>query len=226
MINCSNSGDITQRTGGDAGGVTSECKDGAMINCYNTGKITSLEQGHAAGITTTASNLVINCYNTGDVKGSVWVGGIAANESAGGKIINCYNTGNISWEENYNDYHDNNKGVGGIIGLLRSGQVINCYNSGEVTDNRPEYTGTIIGQLIYNEINSTSSCYCTAINNYSLQTEDINFNINNIGAITGDDEENINEYVTNHNNLTFDNDGITNFRRNMKSFLAKEIIII
>ena len=125
IINCYNSGEVTQ---GNMAGIVGHAKESKIIGCYNTGKIAGSGPVCAGIVAYMEKSSIINCYNTGKIT-SVFGSGNAAGGIAGEivngncKIVNCYNTGLIS---------TSGSAGGAIVGRINNGTgtnvtITNCY---------------------------------------------------------------------------------------------------
>ena len=132
VLGCTNSGAITSSKG-SVGGVAGRLQEGSyMIDCSNSGVVTNTSSNYTGGVAgalesiAAKHSLAKNCYNTGTVNNSgtgSYVGGLVGNSNQYSDYYDCYNTGEITSGGNY---------VGGLASSF-SGKVVRCYNTGNVT---------------------------------------------------------------------------------------------
>jgi hypothetical protein len=100
ITNCSCSGSVEERAGGDnfIGGLVGQMSGGQMARCYSAVNVIGVSQyaGGLFGYFSTGS--VLNSYATGSVSGEDYVGGFAGYNYRG-IIQKCYSTGAVSGED-------------------------------------------------------------------------------------------------------------------------------
>lgn len=192
IINCTNSGIITNKLGTSAatgiriGGIVGNLVYANMTKCKNTGEVKDESTspggyvGGVAGWISTTKITLTDCDNAATVsakfgsesrstkvnRSTVYIGGVAGGSNSEIILNGCDNTANV-----INNCPSNTAtaktAVAGVIGFCNSHTTMtNCTTSGNVTNNcndtKNEYFGGLAGQIENNKTTKLTGCTVTA----------------------------------------------------------------
>lgn len=204
IINCTNSGIITNKLGTSAatgiriGGIVGNLVYANMTTCKNAGEVKDESTspggyvGGVAGWISTTKITLTDCDNAATVsakfgsesrstkinRNTVYIGGIAGGSNSEIILDGCDNTANV-----INNCPSNTAtaktAVAGVIGFCNTHTTMtNCTTSGNVTNNcndtKNEYFGGLAGQIENNKTTKITGCTVTANLTVKVTTRDAN----------------------------------------------------